>query len=60
MPTFKDYLTVKQAAKVLGVSIMTLHRWDAKGKLKASRHPINGYRLYRPLALKKLLKDISK
>jgi len=40
-------LTIKSAAEILGVSEMTLRRWDAAGKFRARRHPINGYRLYR-------------
>jgi hypothetical protein len=49
-------LTIKGAAEILGVSEMTLRRWDAAGKFKARRHPINGYRLYdreRVLGLRK-------
>jgi len=59
MTNFKEYLTVKEASELLGVSIMTLHRWDAKGKLKSYRHPINNYRLYKTADLKKLLKGVS-
>jgi len=40
--------------------VMTLHRWDAAGKLKALRHPINHYRLYKRSDLEKLLKTVSK
>lgn len=58
MTNFKAYLKVKKAAEMLGVSIMTLHRWDAKGKLKARRHPLNRYRLYKITELKSLLKKI--
>ena len=43
-------LTIKAAAQELGVSEQTLRRWDKKGKLKATRHPMNVYRLY-PRAL---------
>jgi excisionase family DNA binding protein len=39
-------MTIKAAAAVLGVSEQTLRRWDKAGKLRAKRHPINGYRLY--------------
>jgi len=60
MTNFKGYLTVKQAAQVLGVTIMTMHRWDAAGKLKALRHPINHYRLYTKRDLVKLLKTVTK
>lgn len=39
-------LTIKAAAEVLDVSEQTLRRWDKAGKLRAKRHPMNGYRLY--------------
>ncbi len=60
MINFKRYLKVKEAAKFLGVSVMTLHRWDAKGKLKPLRHPINRYRLYKKSDLEKLLQKLAK
>jgi excisionase family DNA binding protein len=41
-----ELLTIKAAAEVLGVSEQTLRRWDKAGKLRANRHPMNGYRLY--------------
>jgi DNA-binding transcriptional MerR regulator len=39
-------LTIKAAAEILGVAEVTLRRWDAAGKFRARRHPMNGYRLY--------------
>jgi excisionase family DNA binding protein len=59
MDNFEEYLTVKEAAKVLGVAILTLHRWDVSGKLKARRHPINHYRLYKKSELERLLKKAA-
>jgi DNA-binding transcriptional MerR regulator len=41
-----EVLTIKAAADVLDVSEATLRRWDKAGKLRAKRHPMNGYRLY--------------
>lgn len=41
-----EMLTIKAAAEVLEVSEQTLRRWDKAGKLRAKRHPMNGYRLY--------------
>ena len=41
-----EVLTIKAAAEVLEVSEQTLRRWDKAGKLRAKRHPMNGYRLY--------------
>jgi DNA-binding transcriptional MerR regulator len=59
MDNFKGYVKVKEASNILGVSIMTLHRWDAKGKLKPFRHPFNNYRLYKITELKKILRKLS-
>lgn len=55
----KQYLTVKEAAKLLGVSPLTLRNWDKSGKLKAIRHPINNYRLYPREQIELLLRKIS-
>ncbi len=38
--------TVSQVADLLSVSKQTVRNWDESGKLKAVRHPANGYRLY--------------
>lgn len=46
MPEDDEVLTIKAAAEVLAVSEQTLRRWDKAGKLRAKRHPMNGYRLY--------------
>ena len=51
----RDYLRIQEAGEVLGVSEQTLRNWDRSGKLRAQRHPINGYRLYRAGALRELL-----
>jgi len=40
------YLTIKQAAKIIGVSELTLRNWDNSNKFTAARHPINNYRVY--------------
>jgi excisionase family DNA binding protein len=42
-----EFLTVGEAAVRLGVTPATLRNWDKAGKLKAHRHPINRYRIYR-------------
>jgi hypothetical protein len=43
----KKYITIKQAAKILGVTTLTLRNWDNSGKFPAGRHPISNYRVYR-------------
>ncbi len=53
-----DFLTVGEAAEYLGVSASTLRNWDRQGKLKASRHPLNDYRLYRRADLEGLTKSL--
>jgi excisionase family DNA binding protein len=52
-------VTIKEAAAVLGVSEVTLRRWDEAGKFKARRHPINGYRLYSRASVEQLRADIQ-
>jgi excisionase family DNA binding protein len=53
------YLTVKQVAKLLGVTPLTVRNWDKSGKLKAIRHPINNYRLYRLEDIENFLKKLK-
>ncbi len=55
----RDYLTVTEAAKFVGVSPSTLRNWDRRGKLRPRRHPVNGYRLYTRHELERLL-DLSR
>lgn len=52
-------LTVGEAAAELSVTPATLRNWDRSGKLKARRHPINGYRLYRARDIEALKNAIS-
>jgi len=42
-----QFITIKQASSILGVSPLTLRNWDKNGKLKAYRHPMNNYRVYK-------------
>lgn len=54
----EGYLTINEAAKRLHVSIDTLRRWDASGKLKAVRQQKNGYRYYPRETIELYLQDI--
>jgi excisionase family DNA binding protein len=56
----KKYITIKEAAEILGVNPMTLRRWDKKGKLKAVRHPFNNYRIYNRRKIENLKKKLEK
>lgn len=46
--------TVKQVSKLTGISVRTLHHYDAIGLLKPSKVTEAGYRLYDDKALKRL------
>ena len=59
MTQFREFLTVSEAARVLGVDPMTLRRWDRAKKLVAQRHPYNNYRLYTRSAIDLVLKQLT-
>ena len=42
-----ELLTMKRVSEMLGVSSMTLRRWDAKGILKPFRPTLRNVRRYR-------------
>lgn len=42
-----DFLTIAQAAEFVGVSAVTLRRWDDAGKLIATKRPGSDYRYYK-------------
>ena len=53
------YITIKQASKILGVSPLTLRNWDKNGKLKAHRHPMNNYRVYKIEELETVMQELE-
>ncbi|MDP3730944.1 MAG: helix-turn-helix domain-containing protein [bacterium] len=55
----KQYLTVNEVAKILGVSPLTIRNWDQKGRLVAHRNPLNNYRLYKVEDVENLIKEIE-
>jgi excisionase family DNA binding protein len=52
-------MTIGDAARLLGVSLPTMRRWDESGRFKARRHPINSYRMYERGDVMKLRKRIA-
>ena len=54
----EDLVTIGVAAELLGVSIMTLRRWDESGKLKAVRNKPSGDRYYRRKDLEIFTNDL--
>ena len=55
----KKYLSIKEASEMLHVTKLTLRNWDNSGKLTASRHPINNYRVYLVEDIEKILEKIN-
>ncbi len=55
----RDLLTVKEVAKLLGVTPLTVRNWDARGKLVAHRHPLNNYRVYKVADIENLVKELD-
>lgn len=60
MQKIDDYLQIRDAAQLVGVSAATLRNWERQGRLRAHRNPVNRYRLYRKQDLEKLLQEISR
>ena len=51
-------IQIKEASDILGVSKLTLRNWDNAGKLKAYRHPINNYRVYRSEDIDRIMETL--
>lgn len=58
MNSKKEFITIKEASEILGVSKDTLRRWDKAEKLKTKRHPMNNFRIYNPVEVEALRKSI--
>jgi hypothetical protein len=54
----KDLISIGEAAKILGVSIMTLRRWDESERLSSIRKHPQGYRYYRKKDIEFFLSDL--
>lgn len=55
-----EYMQIKAAAALLGVSVNTLRNWERAGKIPTYRHPVNGYRLYKKSDLEAMLAAIAR
>ncbi|OGN16217.1 MAG: hypothetical protein A3C81_02530 [Candidatus Yanofskybacteria bacterium RIFCSPHIGHO2_02_FULL_46_19] len=55
----KKFLTVREVARLLGVTPLTIRNWDARGRLIAYRNPINNYRLYKVEDVEVLLRQVE-
>ena len=53
-------ISISEAARLLGVSIMTLRRWDKSGRLSPIRNQPKGNRYYREKDIEIFLSDLFK
>jgi excisionase family DNA binding protein len=56
----KIYLSIHDAAEMLGITVPTLRNWTKRGVLHAKRHPVNQYRLYLQGDVERLVKRLEK
>ena len=54
-----NLISIGEAAKLLGVSIDTLRRWDVVGRLLSVRTGVRGHRFYRQSDISEFLQDIE-
>jgi DNA (cytosine-5)-methyltransferase 1 len=59
MANLQEFLTVKEAAELLGVAPNTIRNWDRDGKIPVYRHPLSKYRLFKRKDLEVLLQRIE-
>ena len=59
MKKISEYLKIKEAAKLLGVSAGTLRNWEKDGKISSHRNPHSNYRLYKHEDLQDLLNQME-
>ena len=52
-------MTVREVARVLGVTPLTVRNWDQRGKLVAYRNPVNNYRMYKIEDIEVIIRQIE-
>lgn len=54
----KEYISLSEAAELIGKNKETLRRWDREGKLTAVREPVSNYRVYKRSDIQTLFPEI--
>jgi excisionase family DNA binding protein len=57
-PAVDDLLPIGDAARLLGVSVGTVRRWDTEGMIRSVRTP-GGQRRFRRSEIDRLLADVA-
>ncbi len=55
----KEYISINESARLLGVTPQTLRAWEKKGVLVPYRNPINKYRMYRVTQIEDFLQEMA-
>ena len=55
----EGFVSVSEAAKLIGVNTETLRRWDKTGKFPSARNPINNYRIYQVEHVHRFVKELQ-
>lgn len=54
-----NFISIREAASIIGVNTETLRRWDKNGKFQSSRNPINNYRVYSIEKVQAFVKELQ-
>ena len=54
----REYVTIKEASDLLGVTPQTLRAWEKKGELVPYRNPINNYRVYKVGQIEQFIEEM--
>jgi len=55
----QEYITIKEAANILGVTPQTLRAWERRGELVPFRNPINNYRVYKISQIEEFIQEMQ-
>jgi DNA (cytosine-5)-methyltransferase 1 len=54
-----EFMSISEAAEVLGVAATTLKRWHRNGKIPVTQDPLTNTRMYSPEDIQKIREYIS-